>query len=93
MHVPVGAHAVVQAVQLDVGVDVGHRVRADVVGGHLGPRDLLGYPDGPGARGGHGVGDRDPASDGAEEHDADVAVERHLLVEEYGSLDLTGAVD
>ena len=93
MHVLVGCLAVGQVVELDVALDPRHRCGGDVVGHHLGTGDLVCYADGSGSGGRHCVSDGyGIAAEGSEEHDADVAVERHLFVEEHGADLLAGAV-
>ena len=94
VHVGVADRDVGEVVEFDVRFDIRYRVLVEVVGGHLGAGDLVGDPHGTAAGGGHGIGDGHGGFlQGPQEHDADVAVERHLLVEEYGTgVDLAGSL-
>ncbi len=93
VHVPARGLAVLQAVQLYVALYPRGRAGRYVVGHDLGAGHLVRDAHGAGAGGGHGGGDAHRfTAQRSQEHDADVAVERHLLVEEDGPHLLAGTV-
>ncbi len=86
MHVLVGRDAVVEMIQLDVALYPRHGRFGNIICYDFGAGDFVRDAHRSGSRRGHSISHGDGiASEGAEQHDADVPVEGHLFVEENRS--------
>ena len=87
---PVGS-AVGDTVHPDVLLHVCDGGRIDVIGDDVRSRDLVRDTDRPGTGRGHTVRHLHLSAYGTEQHDADIPVECHLLIEEHVIVDLSGS--